>query len=194
MSSATEPMAIPVLRTTTPTSPLAAYRTLIPDRLYLVIAHVTPTHGGLGIDWVRSSQLVGTKVTFDDLLEEAFANLTAGLQVAVLSSEDGSNSALQIAGVGVRQMAAAAVASPGFREQVAQPLGGQRFLAGITGHDHLHVVRADSDDGWDAMEQFVFDAETHDQDLAPTLLLLEPDGMRIVAQKSPPPCIPSRYV
>jgi hypothetical protein len=134
---------------------------------------------------VLENQLVGADIAFDDLLDEAFGNLAAGLQITGYST-NGSDTILEFTGDDTVHMPAAAIATPNFREEMASILGGDRFLAGITCHDRLHVVRADSDHSTTALNEIVFAHEQQHEDLVPTLLLIEPDGMHIVAQKGKP--------
>lgn len=184
---AVEPVSIPMLRMATSPPPMSAYRTLLPNQLYVLVARVAPTpRGTLALNWVLQNQLVGADITFDALLDEAFVNLAAGLKITGYSSDDGSDTLLEFTGVDAVHLPAATVAIPNFRAQMASALGGDRFLAGITCHDNLHVVRADSDYSTTALREMVFACESHDEDLVPTLLLIEPDGMRIVAQKGEP--------
>lgn len=183
---AREPVAIPMLRMVTSPPPMSAYRTLIPNQLYVLVARVAPTpHGTLGLNWVLQNESVGADVAFDDLLEEAFANLAAGLQITGYST-NGSDTIVEFTGDDTVHMPASAIASPNFREEMASVLGGDRFLAGITSHDTLHVVRADSDPSTAALEEIVFAHEQQHEDLVPTLLLIEPDGMQILAQRGKP--------
>ncbi|MFC9440451.1 hypothetical protein [Nocardia sp. NPDC057030] len=82
-------------------------------------------------------------------------------------------------------MPAAAIAAPDFHDRLVELLGGDRFVAGISCHDKLHVVRADS--GWlGDLEQMVFAADHLEEDLVPTLLAIEPGGIRIIKQNGTP--------
>jgi hypothetical protein len=179
-----EPVIIPILRMTTSPPPMSAYLTLLPNQLYVLVARATPTpRGTLSLSWVLQNHLIGADITFEDLLDTAFVNLGAGLKITGHSTDDGSETLLEFTGVDTVHMPAAAIAIPNFHEQVASFLGGDCFLAGITCHDKLHIVRADSDFFTTALEKLVFATEQQHEDLLPTLVLIEPNRMRIVAQK-----------
>lgn len=176
---------LPLLRMGPNPPPDSAYRTLIPNVLYLCAANVgwTPRKT-LAMQWVLQSFL-NNEFTFDGVLDEGFANLARALQIEDMSSEDGSEHLLVFKGKTPLHMPAAAVALPGFHQRLSQILGGDRFLVGITCHDKLHVMRADSTRTW-YMREIVFENDHLEEDLAPTLLLLERDGMQIVEQKGTP--------
>jgi hypothetical protein len=186
---APEPLAIPMLRMVTSPPPLSAYRTLLPNQLYVLVARAAPTpHGTLALNWVLQNQLAVTGVAFDDLLDEAFANLAAGLTTTGYSLGDGSGTdILEITGHDTVHPTAAAIAMPNFREQIASILGGDRFLVAISCHERLQVARADSEVGTTALKEMVFAHEQQQEGVVPTLLLIEPHGMRIVAQNGEPP-------
>lgn len=184
---AREPLAIPMLRMVTSPPPMSAYRTLLPNQLYVLVARVAPTpRGTLNLNWVLQNQFAGADVALDDLLDEAFVNLAAGLKTTGYSLGDGSSTdVLEITRDNIH-LAAAAIAMPNFREQIASILGGDRFLVAINCHERLQVARADSDIGTTALKELVFAHEQQQEGVVPTLLLIEPDGMRIVAQNGEP--------
>ena len=125
-----------MLRMVTSPPPLSAYRTLLPNQLYVLVARVAPTpRGTLAMNWVLQNQLVGAEVAFDDLLDEAFVNLAEGLKITGYSSDEGSDTLLEFTGVDAVHLPAAAIAIPNFCVQMASALGGDRFLAGITCHE-----------------------------------------------------------
>ena len=89
-----------MLRMVTSPPPLSAYRTLLPNQLYVLVARVAPTpRGTLAMNWVLQNQLVGAEVAFDDLLDEAFVNLAEGLKITGYSSDEGSDTLLEFTGV-----------------------------------------------------------------------------------------------
>ena len=186
---APEPVAIPMLRMVTSPPPMSAYRTLLPNQLYVLVAQVAPTpRGTLNLNWVLQNQFAGADIAFDDLLDEAFVNLAAGLKTTGYSLGDGSSTdILEITRDDTIHLAAAAIAMPNFREQIASILGGDRFLVAINCHETLQVARADSDIGTTALKELVFAHKQQQEGVVPTLLLIEPDGMRILAQNGEPP-------
>ncbi|MEV5650140.1 hypothetical protein AB0L57_17990 [Nocardia sp. NPDC052254] len=176
-----DPIAIPLLRTTSePPSPLASH-VLIPGGLYVVVAAVGPTpRGTLGMNWVLEHHLEGMDFTFGDIRAEAAQNLRNGLRMA-MAGNGADIQVLHVEGVDATHMPAGAVSLSDFPERVADALGGDRFVAGIPCEDHLYVARADTPSAALVSEMV---AAPHDcgSDLIPTVLLLEPAGMRILEQ------------
>lgn len=180
------PPLIPLLRMVTSEPPLSASRTLIPNQLYVLAAWVSPTpRGTLGMNWVLKNFVEQEQINFDDVLAAAYADLWENVTVGAYDAKDGTDRMLQLEGNSLTFMPAAVVASPQFREKMAEYLGGDRFLAGISCHDHLHVVRADSAYA-EGLQEMVFGSDHVEEDLVPTMLLIEPDGMQIVSQKGTP--------
>ena len=175
---------LPLLRMGPNPPPESAYRTLIPNALYLCAANVgwTPRRT-LRMQWVLQSFL-NNEFTFDGVLDEAFANLAPALRIENMSAEDGSQHLLVFKGETPLHMPAAAVALPGFHQRISQILGGDRFVVGISCHDKLHVMRADLTT-WH-LREIVFENGHIEKDLAPTMLLVDRDGMRIIDQKGTP--------
>lgn len=180
------PVLLPLLRMVQLPPPLSASRELIPNQLYLLAARVAPTpRGTLGMSWVMRNQVDSGEVDFDEVLTEAFSNLSDGMRIGVGESEDRTERLLSFEGQTPTFMPAAAIAAPDFHEQLVELLGGDRFVAGISCHDKLHVVRADS--SWlGDLERMVFAADHLEEDLVPTLLAIEPGGIRILKQNGTP--------
>ncbi|WP_433660366.1 hypothetical protein ACQPW1_46960 [Nocardia sp. CA-128927] len=183
---AAAPVLIPMLRMVQLPPPMSASRELIPNQLYLLAARVAPTpRGTLSMSWVLQNHVDSGAVDFDEELAEAFSNLWDRLRIGVGADAEGTNQLLSFEGQTTTFMPAAAIATPNFHDRLAEHLSGDRFVAGISCHDKLHVVRADS--SWvDDLEQMVFAADHVEEDLVPTLLLIEPDGIRILKQNGTP--------
>lgn len=176
-----EPLMIPMLRTTAEPPPLMASRALIPGQLYVVVAGVAPTpQGSLGMHWVLEKHVQEAGFTFEDVLAEANANLGEGLRT-VLRGETARDRVVHFQGIDSRHMPAAALALPGFTDRVAGLIGGDRFVAAFPCEDHLYFARADTDAAG-ALADLVREPHDCGSDLIPTVVLLEPAGMRVLVQ------------
>ncbi|WP_194832224.1 hypothetical protein [Nocardia sp. XZ_19_369] len=183
---APERVLIPMLRMVQLPPPMSASRALIPNQLYLLAARVAPTpRGTLSMSWVLRNQVDSGEVDFDAALAEAFSNLSDGMRIGVGESASGADRLLFFEGTTTTFMPAAAIAMPNFHDLLVEHLGGERFVAGISCHDKLHVVRADS--GWVGdLKRMVFADDHNEEDLVPTLLLVERDGISILEQNGTP--------
>ncbi len=176
-----EPLMIPMLRTAAEPPRQVASRELIPGQLYVVVAGVAPTpQGSLGMHWVLEKQVQEAGFTFDDVLAEANANLGEGLRT-VLRGESARERVVHFQGVDSRHLPAAALAIPGFTDRVAGLIGGDRFVAAFPCEDHLYFARADSDAAG-VLADLVREPHDCGSDLIPTVVLLEPAGMRVLVQ------------
>ncbi|WP_153411992.1 hypothetical protein [Nocardia macrotermitis] len=176
-----EPLMIPMLRTAAAPPPLLAHRELVPGQLYVVVAGVAPTPtGSLGMHWVLEKHVQDTDFTFEDVLAEANANLGEGLRT-VLRGESARDRVVHFQGIDSRHLPAAALALPGFADRVSGLIGGDSFVAAFPCEDHLYFARADSEASATLADLV---REPHDcaSDLIPTVLLLDPAGIRILAQ------------
>lgn len=180
-----ERVSIPLLRTASEPPPFLASRALIPDELYVVVAGVAPTaRGTLNMKWVMENELARDGVTFEDVLADAAASLGGGLRLVARDDgiEDSDGWILHVEGVDDVYMPAGAVALPDFAERMSDVFGGgDRFVAGFPCEDHLFVAPADTPSAAKVSELV---SEPHEcgSDVTPTVLLLEPGGMRVIEQ------------
>ena len=157
------------------------HRALVPGRLFVALAKVAKTpHGTIGMSHITHAGLEGRQ--FSDLLGEAAANLTQGLEVEGRSDparpEKGQLVVLRRSG----PFAASALAIPGFRERVAALTGSEHLLAGVPEPDTLVLTGINS--GWAAeVEESVLRSPCEPSEMVPTLLSLTPAGIQIEAER-----------
>ena len=172
---------IPMLRTSPPPAEMAAV-TLRPDHLYVAVAAVSANDRGTqDLLWMTHAWLDEVSMSFEDVLGVAYANLHGNLRIVTCGDDDHSELMLDVEGSDPVYLPAAAIVLPDFREQMTEFLGGDRFLAAVPCHDRLHVMRADSPMAH-VLEKIVLESEHFQDELLPTLFLIEPDGLRILAQ------------
>ncbi|MBU3064002.1 hypothetical protein KO481_21025 [Nocardia sp. NEAU-G5] len=184
IAAAPERIGLPLLRTGSEPPELLASHALIPGGLYVVVAGVAPTpRGTLNMQWILRNQLEEKNIAFETVLAEAGENLKRGLRMVLrgdgLEGSDGR--ILHVEGVDATHMPAAAVSLPDFTERVIDILDGDRFVAGFPCEDHLFVARADTPSAAKVSEMVSAPHECG-SDVTPTVLLLEPDGMRVLEQ------------
>jgi len=154
---------------------------LVPGRLFVALATVAQTpHGTIGMNHVTHAGLEGRQ--FADMMGEAVANLTQGLQIEGRSDparpEKGQLVVLRRSG----PFAASALALPGFRERVAAQVGSEDLLAGVPEPDTLVLTGINS--GWaPEVEQSVLRSPCEPSEMVPTLLSLTPAGIHIEAER-----------
>ncbi|PPK71176.1 hypothetical protein V5P93_003040 [Actinokineospora auranticolor] len=116
---------------------------------------------------------------FAELLATAGRNLTQGLRVDTQHSDHGDLLTL------TRQprLAASAVAVEGFHARMARRLADDRLVVGLPTPDYLLIAGARSD--WlDLIREEVLTTTPRAADpLLPTVLLVEPTGIRVVAER-----------
>ncbi|WP_225724651.1 MULTISPECIES: hypothetical protein [unclassified Nocardia] len=180
-----ESVLVPMLRTTPPTAEMVA-KTLLPDRLYVVAAEVSANDlGTQDLSWVTHPQLDDT-TSIDDVFDAACESLSGNLDIFARGDDDHSEIMLEIKGSTPVYLPPAAIMLPDFRERMSEILGGDRFVAAVHCHDYLRVMRADSPAAY-VLEAMVLEFEHVDDDLLPTLFLIEPDGLRILTQATRDP-------
>ena len=181
----TEGELLPVLWSAS--SPRAAlieslpHRMVVPDRLYVAVAMVAPTpHGTIGMSHMTTStqrELGGPPIAH--LLDMAFDNLRSRLRMEGESSESGDLVTMHRTG----SLAAAAVALPDFHPRLAGIVGDDRLIVGLPRQDHLLVAGASS--GWVGhVEEAVLGSPHPADELVPSLLLFEPSGIRLLAERN----------
>jgi hypothetical protein len=157
------------------------HRTVAAGRLHVARATVAQRpNGRVGMDHLthyKHRQLGG--VPFDDLLREAYATLTVGLGIDGYRSDGDDLLTLHRDGAPI----AAAVTLPDFHEQMAGLIGAPRLVVGLHCPQQIVVASVDSVLA-PQVERMVLESDYPDSELVPSVLLMEPDGIRLVAQRS----------
>ncbi|MDQ0376723.1 hypothetical protein [Amycolatopsis thermophila] len=182
--AAPAPVLLPVLwSASSPRAELLGsipHHPLVPGRLSVGLAHVGPTpRGTLGMNHLTTHgyQEAGSP-PFAELMAEAGANLKRGLRVTGHRGERGDLLHL------TREdwLAGSALALDDFGEQMARNLGEERLVVGLPCPDELVVAGADS--GWaEVIHEQVLGSEYDTTELVPCVVLLEPGGMRLLAER-----------
>lgn len=154
---------------------------LVPGRLVVSVAMVAKTpRGKIGMSHVTRGGLAGR--SFDDLMEGARMQLSAGLGIEVRN--DPARPELGSAAFVVRSgpWVASAVSLPDFHEQLSGILGSDRLVAGIQSADHLCVAAESS-----AAARMIRDqtprSQCPDGPLIPTVLSVTSAGCTVLAER-----------
>ncbi|GAB3563763.1 hypothetical protein GCM10027445_06450 [Amycolatopsis endophytica] len=153
---------------------------LVPGRLSVALAHVGLTpRGTLGMRHVTTHayQEMGSP-PFGRLMAEAAANLKRGLRVTGHRGDHGDLLHL------TREdwLAASALALDDFGAQMARNLGEERLVVGLPCPDELFVAGANS--GWaETIHEQTLASEYDTTELVPCVVLVEPRGMRLLAER-----------
>jgi hypothetical protein len=158
---------------------LLPYRTLIEGKLHVALATVAMAQDGrIGMNHIALGGLEDR--AFDEVLEEAFGELTRGLKVEGLAdpARSGEMAMMQRQG----PFASSAIALPNFHEQLSSMLGNDHLLVGLPDPDTVLVTPTNS--GWvDELQRLVLNSPDTAREFVPSVLAFEPNGLRFVAER-----------
>jgi hypothetical protein len=157
------------------------HHALVPGRLFVALAMVAKTpHGTTGMSYVTHAGLEGRR--FYDMLGQAAANLTQGLQVEGRSDPARPAKGQLVVLSRSGPLAASALALPGFRERLAVLTGSDHLLAAVPEPDTLVLTGINS--GWaPEVKESVLRSPCEASEMVPTLLSLTPAGIQIEAER-----------
>jgi hypothetical protein len=151
------------------------HRTLVPRRLFVGLASVGIGPGGsIGVSHLTHHLLGGA--TFGQLYEKACATLRTGLRI---TGYDNGVLAVQRDGC----LATAAVCLPDFHAEMSGLVGEDRFVVGIGCPDNLVIAAASSPQA-DGVRSLVLGSDHPAGELVPSLLLVEPTGISMLAERA----------
>lgn len=172
----TEGELLPILWSPSEMLDFLPHLTLVPDRLHLAVAWVTPTpHGTIGKSHVTHQELA-YDMTLRDLLDIAFDNLRVDLHIDAEQSPVGTLLTLRRTG----SIAAAAVALPDFHERMSEIVGDARLVVGLPCQEHLLVTGAASTHYVQHIQEILASSPHENGDLAPTMALVEATGLTLI--------------
>ncbi|HEV2782808.1 MAG TPA: hypothetical protein VGX25_25740 [Actinophytocola sp.] len=156
------------------------HRTVVAGRVYVALASVAFTpRGTVGMSHLthhRHREL--GDVPFGELLAQAGTTLVTGLRIDGQSSAEGELLCLHRDGTPV----ASAVTLPDFHERMCALVGGPRLIVGLPCPQELLVADADSSLAGEVRDA-VLSSGYADSELVPSVLLVEPGGIRLVAER-----------
>lgn len=158
------------------------HRELVAGLLFAGLATVAMTpNGRLGMNHVTEAGLGDG--SFDDAYAEAARNLVDGLRVEAHNDRSRPEKGTLMVMRRELSFASSAVALPDFHRQMAAALDDDRLVVGLPDPDTVLVAAAGSPWAYD-VEQMVLESPGLDSELVPCVLVFEPDGIRMVAERS----------
>jgi hypothetical protein len=160
------------------------HQELVPGRLFVTLATVAPTpRGTIGMNHLTHAEL-GQR-SFADLMAAAAATLTTGLRIDGHADEAHPERGSLLAVRRDGPFAASALALPGFAERMAGLVGDADLVVGLPEPDLLLVAGARS--GWvEDVHRAVVTSPCPTSELVPTVLALQPSGVRVLAERPEP--------
>lgn len=172
---------LPVLHSTSAPLPFSASLPMVEGKLYVGFAKVaTMPNGSIGMSHLTRSRFEA--MSEDEWLElagEFSANLLRGLTFRVFPDEElGTMATIERDG----PCAASAILLDDFHEKAAGQVGADRLIVGLVSPDHIFIAGAGSGRATEIREAVLTSPDTGSE-LVPCLLLVDGDGMDVIAER-----------
>ncbi|MEV0273862.1 hypothetical protein AB0H43_34240 [Hamadaea sp. NPDC050747] len=157
------------------------HRDVVPGRLHVTVAAVATTpQGRIGMNHLTHAKL-GTQ-PFEEVLATAYGALVSGLRVDVGEDRERPDRGRFLTLRREGAFASSALALPDFHDQMSRTLGADHLVVALPDPDTILVTRQDS--GWvEYLERCVLDSPYAAGEIVPSLVALEPAGIRLLVER-----------
>ncbi|MFJ9371191.1 hypothetical protein ACIRRA_43250 [Nocardia sp. NPDC101769] len=172
---------LPVLHSTSAPLPFSASLPLVEGKLYVGFAKVaTMPNGRVGMSHLTRSRFEAmSEEEFLELAGEFSDNLLRGLTFKVFPDEElGTMATIERDG----PCAGSAIMLDDFHEKAASQVGEDRLIVGLVSPDHIFIAGAGSGRAKQIREAVLTSPDTG-SDMVPCLLLVDADGMDMIAER-----------